>query len=160
MSCYALLQIFPLQGWNPCLLCLLHWQADSSPLSHRKSPILDLKWSEVAQSCITLCDPMDCSLPGSSIHGFSRQEYWRCFHFLLQMIFLTQGLNQDLPHCRQMLYHLSHQGSPGGPTSPKSMSPALAGKLFTASVTWETLRINNSLLNKFSRFRIEVSKTI
>ena len=26
-------------------------------------------WSEVAQSCPTLCDPMDCSLPGSSVHG-------------------------------------------------------------------------------------------
>ena len=32
--------------------------------------------SEVAQSCLTLCDPMDCSPPGSSVHGFSRQEYW------------------------------------------------------------------------------------
>ena len=31
----------------------------------------------VAQSCPTLCDPMDYSLPGSSVHGeFSRQEYW------------------------------------------------------------------------------------
>ena len=28
-----------------------------------------MKWSEVAQSCPTLCDPMDCSLPGSSVHG-------------------------------------------------------------------------------------------
>ena len=27
------------------------------------------EWSDVAQSCLTLCDPMDCSLPGSSIHG-------------------------------------------------------------------------------------------
>ena len=27
------------------------------------------------QSCSTLCDPMDCSLPGSSVHGTSRQEY-------------------------------------------------------------------------------------
>ena len=27
------------------------------------------KWSEVTQSCPTLCDPMDCSLPGSSVHG-------------------------------------------------------------------------------------------
>ena len=27
------------------------------------------KWSEVAQSCLTLCNPMDCSLPGSSVHG-------------------------------------------------------------------------------------------
>ena len=32
-------------------------------------------------------------------------------HFLLQGIFLTQGLNPGLPHCRQMLYHLSYQGS-------------------------------------------------
>ena len=36
------------------------------------------KESEVPQSCLTLCDPMDCSLPGfSSLSmGFSRQEYW------------------------------------------------------------------------------------
>ena len=32
-------------------------------------------------------------------------------HFLLQEIFPTQGLNPDLLHCRQTLYHLSHQGS-------------------------------------------------
>ena len=28
------------------------------------------------QLCLTLFDPVDCSLPGSSVHGFSRQEYW------------------------------------------------------------------------------------
>ena len=28
------------------------------------------------QSCLTLCNPMDCILPGSSAMGFSRQEYW------------------------------------------------------------------------------------
>ena len=33
-------------------------------------------------------------------------------HFLLQRIFLTQGSNPGLPHCRQTLYHLSHQESP------------------------------------------------
>ena len=33
--------------------------------------------SEVTQSCPTGSDPMDCSLPGSSAMGFSRQEYWR-----------------------------------------------------------------------------------
>ena len=33
-------------------------------------------------------------------------------HFRLQGIFLTQGLNPGLPHCRQTLYHLSHQESP------------------------------------------------
>ena len=31
--------------------------------------IIIYKWSEVAQSCLTLCDPKDCSLPGFSIHG-------------------------------------------------------------------------------------------
>ena len=30
---------------------------------------ITMKWSEVAQSCPTLCNPMDCSLPGSSVHG-------------------------------------------------------------------------------------------
>ena len=32
---------------------------------------LNIHWyvSEVTQSCLTLCDPMDCSLPGSSVHG-------------------------------------------------------------------------------------------
>ena len=42
-------------------------------------------------------------------------------HALPQGIFPTQGWNPGLPHCRQILYHLSHQGSPrilewGGPT--------------------------------------------
>ena len=32
--------------------------------------------SEVAQSCLTLCDPIDGSPPGSPVPGFSRQEYW------------------------------------------------------------------------------------
>ena len=32
-------------------------------------------------------------------------------HFLLQRIFPTQGSNSGVPHCRQMLYHLNHQGS-------------------------------------------------
>ena len=36
MGCHSLLQgIFPTQGSNPCLLCLLHWQADSLPLSYQ-----------------------------------------------------------------------------------------------------------------------------
>ena len=32
--------------------------------------------SEVAQLCLTLCNPMDCSLPGSSVHGLFHEEYW------------------------------------------------------------------------------------
>ena len=44
--------------------------------------------------------------------GFSRQEYCSGLPCPLQGIFLTQGSNPGLLHCRQMLYHLSHQGSP------------------------------------------------
>ena len=44
--------------------------------------------------------------------GFSRQVYWSGLPFLLQEIFPTQGLNLGLPHYRQKLYCLSHQGSP------------------------------------------------
>ena len=32
--------------------------------------------SEVAQSCLTPSDPMDCSLPGSSVHRIFQAEYW------------------------------------------------------------------------------------
>ena len=64
------------------------------------------------QSCPTLCDPMNCSPPGSSVRGDSpgKNTGVGC-HALLQGIFPTQGLNPDLPQCR-ILYHLNHQGSP------------------------------------------------
>ena len=51
---------------------------------------------------------VSCQAPPSM--GFSRQEYWSGCHFLLQRIFPTRGSNPGLPHCRQMLYHLSPQG--------------------------------------------------
>ena len=43
--------------------------------------------------------------------GFSGKSAGVDCHFLLQGIFLTQGSNPGLSHCRQMLYHLSHQVS-------------------------------------------------
>ena len=70
-------------------------------------------YSLVAQSCLTLCDPMDCSLSSSCVHGDSPgKNIGVGCHFLLQGIFPTQGSNPGLPHCRQIPYHLSHQGSP------------------------------------------------
>ena len=32
--------------------------------------------AKLLQSCPTLCNPMDCSLPGSSVHGILQEEYW------------------------------------------------------------------------------------
>ena len=66
--------------------------------------------SEVTQSCPTLCDPMDCSIPGSSLHGIlqARVLVWVAISFF-RGIFPTQGLNLGL---LQTLYRLSHQRSP------------------------------------------------
>ena len=65
----------------------------------------------VTQSCLTLCDPMDCSPPGTSVHGIllARILEWVAISFS-RVIFLTQGSNPGLLHCRQVLYHLSLKG--------------------------------------------------
>ena len=59
----------------------------------------------VAQLCPTLCNPMDCSPPGSSVHRLSKKKNTGVgSHSLLQGIFLTQGSNLSLLHCRQIPY--------------------------------------------------------
>ena len=66
-----------------------------------------------AQSCPALCNPTDCSLPGFSVHAdFPGKNTGLGCQALLQGIFPTQGSNPILLHCRQILYHLSHQASP------------------------------------------------
>ena len=57
-------------------------------------------------------------------------------HFLLQEIFPTQGLNPGLPHCRQILYQLSHQGSPerGIDIMNKSQESSQEGLQFSCTV--------------------------
>ena len=59
---------------------------------------------KVAQLCPTLCDPMDCSFPGSSNHGDSLGKntgVGSCS--FLHRVFSTQGSNLGLPHCRCIL---------------------------------------------------------
>ena len=66
-----------------------------------------------ALSCLTVYNSMDCSPPGSSGHGiFLGKNTGVGCHFLLQGIFLTQGSNPGIPHCRWILYSLIHLGSP------------------------------------------------
>ena len=53
--------------------------------------------SSVTQSCPTVCDPMCCSLPDSSVHGmFPGKNTGMGYHFLLQGIFPTKGLNSHV----------------------------------------------------------------
>ena len=67
-------------------------------------------------SCVALCNPMDCSLPGSSVHGiFPGKNIGEGCHFLLQGIFSLQGSNLCLLHLLHWQVDslpLSHLGSP------------------------------------------------
>ena len=110
MGCHFLLQgIFPTQGLNPgflhCRWILYH-------LSHQRSP-LNCSVCLVIQSYSTLCDTIDYSPRGSSVHVDSPDKNTGVgCHALLQEVFPTQGLNPHLPHCKWVFYHLNHQGSP------------------------------------------------
>ena len=65
----------------------------------------------VAQSCLTLCDLMEPTrllCPWDSLGKNTASGS----HALLLGIFPTQGSNPGISHCKQILYHVSHQGSP------------------------------------------------
>ena len=97
---------------------------------------------KVTQSCLTLCNPMDYiyslwNSPGRNTGVGSLS--------LLQGIFPTQKLKPGLPPCRQILYQLSHKGSPGildwvsypfsrGPSQPRNRTRVswVAGGFFTS----------------------------
>ena len=70
-----------------------------------------LKKVSVPQLCPTLCNPMNCSLPGFFVLVDSpgKNTGVGC-HALLQGILPTQGLNLGLLHCRQIIYHLEPPG--------------------------------------------------
>jgi len=91
---------------------------------------------------------MHSSPPGSSVHGDSASKNTRvdCYA-LLQGIFPTQGSNPGLLHCRQILYQLSHQGSPrivewvaypfsNGSSQPRNRTRVfcIAGRFFTSEL--------------------------
>ena len=78
----------------------------------------------VAQSCLTLCNPMDCSLSGSSVHGIFQAKIleW-ARHLLFQGIFPTQGLNLRflcLLNWQADSLPLSHLGNPGKESGEKA----------------------------------------
>ena len=77
-----------------------------------------MKWSEVAQSCPTLCDPMDCSLPGSSVHGILQAR-------ILKWVAISFSRGSSRP---RDLTQVSH----------------IVGRFFTIKDTWEAHRKNIS----------------
>ena len=81
--------------------CPNHWTT-------REDPLRGFLKVKVAQSCLTLCNPTDCTIHGTIL---ARILEWVAYS-LLHGIFPTQGLNSGLLHSRQILYQLSHEGSP------------------------------------------------
>ena len=76
VGCHFFLHaIFLTQGLN---LCLLHWQADSLPLSHQAAAA-----AKSLQSCLILCNPIDGSPLGSTISGIlqARTLEWVAIFF-------------------------------------------------------------------------------
>ena len=90
---------------NTCIFSIGHITAFTS-----------LKGSEVAQSCPTLCDPMDCSLPGSSAHGIfqARVQEWVAISFSRRSSWSRDRTCVPCISCtgRWILYHQHHLGRP------------------------------------------------
>ena len=114
--------------WHPSLMIFLLFLIVSSPRPGVELATLLLSTDEwlwrtsylkvkvkvlVTQSRPTLCDPMDCSPTGASVHGIFQAR-------ILEWVAMpssrgssqSKGSNPDLSHCRQILYHLSQEGSP------------------------------------------------
>ena len=108
----------------------------------------------VTQSCPTLCNTMDYSPPGSSVHGIlqARILEWVAILFSRKCSQLRES-NLDLQHCMQILHHLSHQGRSKNTgvgrhsLSKRSSWPrgqtqdfSIAGRFFTIWTTREATR--------------------
>ena len=83
--------------------------------------------SEVAQSCPTLSDPMDCSLPGSLSMVFSRQEHW-------------SGLPlPSLPSCSTQAQLLHGMRDLSSPTRDQTCVPCIEGRFLPSGPPRESL---------------------
>ena len=101
---------------------------------------------------VQLCEPKNYSLPDSSVHGIFQARVLEWVAIPFSGSSLTQGSNLGLPHCRWILYLLSHRGRPrilewvACSFSSRSSQPrtwtgvsCLAGRFFTV---WATRNIN------------------
>ena len=100
MDSHSLLQgIFLTQGLNPCLFCLLSWQVGSLPLGPQIGAIsfYPMRVCSVVQSRLILCNPMDYSPPGSSVHGISQARIQNGLPFPSPGVLLDPGVKPESP---------------------------------------------------------------
>ena len=98
-------EIEPLSSASPAM------RVDSSPTEPPGKPKLNIRKWKCSRSVMS--DSLRLFAAYQALHpwDFPGKNTGVGCHFLLQEIFLTQGLNLGLPHCRQVLYHLTNQGS-------------------------------------------------
>ena len=72
---------------------------DLLELTPKKDVLFIIGESEVAQSCPTLCDPMDCSLPGFSVHGILQAR-------ILEWITISFSRGSPRPRDRTQISHI------------------------------------------------------
>ena len=95
-----------------CLLTICMSSVEKCLFSSLAWLLIEVKWSEVAQSCPTLCDPMDCSPPGSLVHGIF--QAW-----ILEWVAISFSRGSSQPRdwtqvsriVGRRFYRLSYQGS-------------------------------------------------
>ena len=100
-----------------------HWSLCCAVLGclvqlHFKRMVLFSCFCSVAQSCLTLCDPMDCNLS----LGFPRQEHWSGLPFPPPGDLPDPGIEPASP-VQEVPLPLSKLGSPSGPTNPAAEVP-------------------------------------
>ena len=161
MDCRFLLQgIILTQGSNPhfshCRLILSTREAVMSTFFGKGDVHFFGKVKvKVTQLCRTLYNPMDSPWNSPS------QSTGVDSHSLLQEIFPTQGSNLGVPHCRRILYQLSHQGSPRILLQGSSWPRNLTGVSYIGSgfsTSWATRKVFffvkpiNFLINNLKEF--------
>ena len=87
--------------------------------------------AKLLQLCPTLCDPMDCSPPGSSVHGILQAR-------ILEWVAMPSSRGSSHPMDR------THAGEPA--------CPALAGRFFITSTAWEALFLTHPIVILFTLY--------
>ena len=113
--------------------------------------------SEFAQSCLTLCNPMDCSLPGSSVHGIFQG---RVLEWVANFFSRGSSWPWDQAQVSRLVgrhfYHLSHQGSPNiypektttlkDTSTPKCIILILLLTSFVSPCFYDSTLVNQTLI--------------
>ena len=99
----------------------------------------------VTQSCPSLCDPMDCSLLGSFVHGFPRQEYWSGLQFPPPGDLSNLGIELTVP---TVAVGFSYTRPPRKPRTPY---------IFTKKIFYILKRTFKTLLSAIFKYRVLVT---